>query len=399
MVEKHTGRLGTTFTRFLISKSLSSISFNLFQIYFLWKIVSIYHSVFLAGIIPTIAFAVQLLSSIPIGHGIDRINSTILSFISTAIMILGFLTLLLSTTLFAIYLTTLIMSIGYTLKGDSFSAILKKHLNDEHIARGTSMNQLSIGLSGVLGIAAGGFSLLFLEGFTPLILLTISVAALLLSIPASEAVNRRDNGTVRSEYGHVISFYRKIVGFIVVATILNGLFVGLTVYSSGLFKLYLHSTPEFYTMFEVAFPAGMIFGSYASSRILVFIDRPHIPALLVLLYGPLIFLLGASRSASADILIFLAVGFINPLINVPLNARLTRATPKEIFGRVFAFLRIFIGGSTPVMAVVFTVLSVYAPVPVILMAIGASEVFVAMIGFSTIPRLYRMTETLELITS
>ena len=209
MVEKHTSRLGTTFTRFLISKSLSSISFNLFQIYFLWKIVSIYHSVFLAGIIPTIAFAVQLLSSVPIGHGIDRINSTILSFISTAIMILGFLMLLLSTALFAIYLTTLIMSIGYTMKGDSFSAILKKHLNDEHIARGTSMNQLSIGISGVLGIAAGGFSLLFLEGFTPLILLTISVAALLFSLPASEAVNGRENGTVGSEYGHVISFYRK----------------------------------------------------------------------------------------------------------------------------------------------------------------------------------------------
>ena len=178
---------------------------------------------------------------------------------------------------------------------------------------------------------------------------------------------------------------------------LNGLFIGITVYSSGLFKLYLHSTPEFYTMFEAAFPVGMIFGSYVSSKILHFIDKPRMPAMLVLLYGPLIFLLGVSGSAYADIFISLTIGFINPLINVPLNARLTRATPKEIFGRVFAFLRIFIGSSTPVMAVVFTVLSIYASVPVILMAIGASAVFVAVIGFSAIPKLYSMTEAGKMI--
>ena len=193
MLEERTGRLGKTFTRFLISKSLGSISFNLFEIYFLWKIVSTYHSVFLAGIVPTIALAVQLLSSVPIGHGIDRINSTVLSFVSTTIMIFGFLTLFFSEGLTAIYLATLIMSAGYTLKGDSFSAILKKHLSDAQIARGTSMNQMSIGVSGVLGIAAGGLSLLFLEGLTPLILMAISIVALLLSIPTSEAVNRRDN--------------------------------------------------------------------------------------------------------------------------------------------------------------------------------------------------------------
>ncbi len=397
MQEERTGRLGKTFTRFLISKSLGSISFNLFEIYFLWKIVSTYHSVFLAGIVPTIALAVQLLSSVPIGHGIDRMNSTVLSFVSTTIRIFGFLTLFLSEGLTAIYLATLIMSAGYTLKGDSFSAILKKHLSDAQIARGTSMNQMSIGISGVLGIAAGGLSLLFLERLAPLILLAISIVALLLSIPTSEAVNRRDNGKTRTEYGQVISFYRKIVGFIVVATMLNGLFIGITIYSSGLFNLYLHSTPEFYTMFEAAFPIGMIFGSYVSSKILHLIDKPRMPALLVILYGPLIFLLGSSGSVYADIFISLTIGFINPLINVPLNARLTRATPKEIFGRVFAFLRIFIGSSTPVMAVVFTILSIYASVPVILMAIGASAVFVAVLGFSAIPKLYRMTEAGKMI--
>lgn len=63
------------FYRFLVSKMLVSILFNAFTIFFLWEVVELYHSVFLAGLIVTIYLIVQLLISVPIGHMIDRLNS------------------------------------------------------------------------------------------------------------------------------------------------------------------------------------------------------------------------------------------------------------------------------------------------------------------------------------
>ena len=48
-----------------------------------------YHSVFLAGMIATIYLAVELIASFPIGHMIDRMNSTTISMISSIIILIG----------------------------------------------------------------------------------------------------------------------------------------------------------------------------------------------------------------------------------------------------------------------------------------------------------------------
>ena len=83
--------LQTFFYRYLGSRMILSIIFNAFQVFFLWRIVEDYHSVFLAGLIATISLAVSIISSIPIGHLIDRMNSTLVSLISSVISAAGLL--------------------------------------------------------------------------------------------------------------------------------------------------------------------------------------------------------------------------------------------------------------------------------------------------------------------
>lgn len=381
--------LGRTFYRFLVSKSLASVCNELFLVYFLWVFVATLRSVFLAGVIPTLGLLVFIASAVPIGHLIDRANNTVLSLISSLTMLAGFLLLFEGTSTYVVYAVTVVVSLGFTMKGDSFQAIIKKHVSQAGISKATSLNQVSAGLSSLIGIAAGTVALLFLGPWLAYILLGLSVAATVLAFPAPEPRNMIPTGEA-GEYGRVLSTLKKLSGFLLLALIINGMFVSLSVYGSGLFNLVLHSTPFFYGVFALAFPAGMLLGASISNKVIGSIDRPRIIAAMIFLYAPMLVVLGASRSPVLDIADVAVLGFLNPLINVPLIARLTKATPKEIFGRTMALLRIFIGSAQPAMAAIFSVIAIYFRVDSVLMAAGLVLVPIALFSLSVLKGFYAL---------
>ena len=110
---------------------MSSIVSNAFAVYFLWEIVVTFKSVFLAGLIPTISLASDLILVIPIGHLIDRFNSTKLVMLSSLVLILGVAFLLTGDSIFLIYTATIFITLGVTMKGDAISATTKKNLDTE----------------------------------------------------------------------------------------------------------------------------------------------------------------------------------------------------------------------------------------------------------------------------
>lgn len=387
-------QVSRTFYRFMCSKAIASVSWNLFMVFFMWKVVSDYHSIFLAGAIASIYLVVEMSSSIPIGHLIDKVNNTRLNMISSILMGLGFSVFLLGSSLDYVYIATAITSFGFTLKMDSFAAIIKKHVPDGSITRATSYNQASSGLSSLIGYALGGVSLLFLSESAPLILLTLTLVSLVLSYPVSEARVEEvaSGGRQEATYSGIFSFFRKITGFVILALIINGFFVSLDVYGSGIFKIYLGSTPLFYTMFVCALPLGMIGGSFMANRFSDFFNNPAIISATLIMYAPILVIIGISRSPTMDVAMAGILGFVNPLVNVPLVSRLTKFTPREIFGKVFAFLKIFLGSSTPVMATVFSFLSLFASVPDILLAVGLLMIPISLLGLGVIRGFYHNTE-------
>ncbi len=149
--------LNFLFYRFLSSKALTSVSLNAFITFYMWDIVSEYRSVFLAGLLITIYLAVSLAFSFPIGHLIDRVNNTLLNVVSSILMVFGFGLLLLSQNLLAIYAATGTSVFGMTMKGDSFSAIMKKHLSENSFKKAVSFNYVSNNVSALAGTLAGGF--------------------------------------------------------------------------------------------------------------------------------------------------------------------------------------------------------------------------------------------------
>ncbi len=386
--------LSFSFYRFLSSRVLISVSYVFFLVFFMWKVVQEYHSVFLAGMIPTIYMLVDLVTAVPIGYAIDRMNNSVLSTLSGVVMVGGFGVFALGSSFYIVYLATAIVALGRTLAGDSFAALIKKLVKPDGITKATALSSMGTSVSSLIGVAFGGIALIYLSRYSTLILVSIAIAATILAFPVRMATGdpvTQEEGKKKG-YREVLSFFRSILGFVTIALVVNGFFVSLDVYASGLFNLYLDTSPIYYTLFEAALPGAMIIGSYFADRYSKYLDKPAMISVTISLLAPIILLIGISRNAMLDVIASGMIGFILPLVNVPLISRLTKFTPVELFGRVMAFLRIFIQGSTPVMASVFSFATLFFTVPNILVAVGAMLVPFALFGLGAMKTFYARTE-------
>lgn len=378
------------FYRFLGSRMLVSITINAFQVFFLWRIVEQYHSVFLAGMVSTIYLIVSILSSIPIGHLIDRLNSTHISLASSLITMAGVVFLLFGTSLPLIYTASGFLALGTTMKGDSFSATIKKHLSEEDFFKGNSMTQAANYVSVLSGTIVGGLAIVYYSNILTLILFSFALVSVVTSIPIEEVSTRDPKSNAKKELASAIGFYRKILGFVAVAFMMNGLFESLDVYSSGLFHLILKASPLYYTAFIAAVSVGGIAGALLVSKLKRRMDNPFIISLMVMSYAPFFLLLGISRIPLLDVVVGVLIGVFLSLINVPLFTVIMKVIPKEIYGKVSAFLRVFLNGSTPAMAALLSFISIFLQVDTIFIYIGLLIFPVAALSFAVLPKIFKM---------
>ena len=207
-------KLPIIFYRFLISRFLTGITMTAYLIFYSWHIVSIFHSVFLSGMLITITLATEIVFSFPIGHLIDVFNNTTLNFYSNVIMILGFIILLFSREIYFIYAATAVSVLGWTIKLDTFSAIIKKHLSENLFKKANSLNNVTNSLSLIIGTIIGGASLILLPNYFNYILLAFTAIAAILSIPAPEKISK--NGGKKQTFTKDVmaagSFIKKNIG-------------------------------------------------------------------------------------------------------------------------------------------------------------------------------------------
>ncbi|MEM0155289.1 MAG: MFS transporter [Thermoplasmataceae archaeon] len=393
-------RIPAFFYRFLASRMLVSVQMNAFIIFFLWLIVEDYNSVFLAGMTSVVYLAVEIVASIPIGHLIDRVNSTVISAVSSVIAAVGPALLFFGYSLPIIYAATAFITLGLTMKGDSFSATIKKHLSEDQFIAGNSRNQAASFASTLTGTVLGGAAIIFFSGYMSYVLLAISLASIGSSMPIKEKREKPSGGVIKEMAG-AIGFYRKILGFVIIAFIINGLFESLDVYSSGLFHIVLKTSPIYYTLFIASISIGGIIGAVPASRMKQRRNSAVIISLMVFLYAPLFLILSINRNPIIDVIDALTIGIFLSLINVPLQSKLMKIIPRNIYGKIMAFLRIFISGSTPVMAVIFSSVSLLDPVNVILFYIGILLFPITILAFAVLPGFMRLetSDSLESVVA
>lgn len=344
--------------------------------------------------IATTYLAVDLVISYPAGHLIDRLNSSVLNLVASILMVAGFMLAFLGLGLSGIFLATIVAGSGLTIKGDSFSAIIRKHVSRSNTSKAISYNQGVVSVSSIVGIVMGGLSILVLKDYLFYLLVIFPAISAILAIPLNELRTDSKTGLVQ-ETREVLSFIRKIAGFLIFGFVINGLFISLTVFSSGIFHIFLNVSAVYYTAFVLAVPVGMLLGSAIASLKLKKLERNSSIAFMVALYAPLLVVIGLNRIPDVDVLCAFLIGLLVPIINVPLNAKLFNVIPREIFGKSMSILRISISGSTPIMASVFAVLALFFPINLILVAAGLITIPFSLFGFRVISSLMGMEDADE----
>ncbi len=380
------GKLPLLFFRLMISRILLGISFGAFTIFYLWYIVFYFKEVFLTGMVPTIYLASSLIVSVPIGHLLDKFNSTKIGFYASLMAMLPVIILFFQNSLEFIYISTAILSVAFTMKGDSFSASTKKHLDETQFHSASSYTFIASNVSSLSGTLIGGVCVSYFPQYFIYILTAIVILSISLSLPTKEISNSKSDESRGSGIISSISFYKKMIGFLLVGFTINGLFESLDVYSSGLFHLVLHSQPIYYTMFVVVISIGGISGSFVTKTWPSIGSNGKRISFFIFLFSPILLGIGISPSPFIDIILSFSLGILLPLINVPLTAKLMAIVPREIFGKVMAFLRIFISGSTPLMAAFFSFVSLWSPVNFIFIYIGLIMIPVTALSFAVIPK-------------
>ena len=362
------------FFRYLAARNVAKGSTYLFYVFFIWELVYRYHSVFLAGLIPAFSLLGYLIIVIPEGHLIDRRNRSAVLFVSSILLAGTYGFLFLRSSIPLILGVDLIASLLGWVSSDSFQGIIKSIVREEDYGRAVSLNQTGSAVSEIAGILLGGAMIYLGIDFLRIVLIGMAAVSAFMALPAQ--IQRAD--VAGRHYIDALSYIRKMLFLMVISMLLNGLFISLDVYGSGLIRLVLHSTAFYYTLFLAGFPVGIVIGGMLISGRFVSTDLSlTLVTLEVTLIGILILAISFLRTAWLEPVLTVLMGVDVMMINVQLQSFTLKVVPNELMGRYNSISILFSAGGSPVMAIIFSVLSRFFYFPYVMAGAGVLAIAIS----------------------
>ena len=372
------------FLRYLMGRNIIRVAYFIFNIFFIWRTIVAYNSVFLAGMIPVFSLLGYLIIVIPEGHILDRYNRGNVFRISSCLLAFTYFILVYSHSLDIIYAVALISSILSSINSDSFNTILKETVNEERMQPAVSMSQGTNAVSELSGIIFGGILLYLPFEFLAIILFSLPVISIFFGL--GKTLNRSD---MADKYGFrgAYRIITVLMPFLLLALLLNGLFISLDVFGSGLIHIIVHGSPLDYSLFIAGFPFGAMVGSLFAGKISGIISRTGAIAALLVPMGIVILCIAISRIIYIDIALGIVLGILVIFVNIGLQTMFMKAIPDVVMGRVNSLATIFSIGGSPLMAAMFSSLSNYFYFPYVMAAAGICAVAVSLPAFGVLRNL------------
>ena len=364
----------------LISRNLLRLISFIFYVFFIWTVVTKYHSVFLAGMIPAFSMLGYLLVLIPEGHILDTRSRSRTIFISVAALTVTYATLFGFDSLFDIYAVDLVSSALTWIISDSFHSLTKEMVPDEHLQKAISTNQMATGVDDIVGILVGGLFIYIGMFFMVATLVSVSLLSLYLARPRF----RSNPGGEKTSFLGVFSIIRKIYPFMVIGFVLNGLFIAIDVYSSGLIYMIYGYPPLYYMLFLLGFPVGVLLGGIIVMKLHGKINEPVAVGLGILIVGTLMSVIPFNSIVAVDPFLTASMGVVASIVNIAIGTIIIRAVPNELTGRFNAFATIFFAGGSPLMAVVFSALAGLVYFPYVMSVAGLVAAILCIPGYLSV---------------
>ena len=364
----------TMFKKYVTGRNMIRIAYFIFNVFFVWKIIVAYNSVFLAGMVPVLSLLGYLLILIPEGHILDRFNRGSVFRISAALLALTYIILFFYQSLIAIYTVALISSVLSSINSDAFNTTMKEIVSNEKLQSAVSLSQGTNAVSELAGIILGGILLYFPLSYLSIILFALPVICIITG--TGKTMNRA--GTA-DPYGFkgAMKIVVSIMPFLLLTLLLNGLFISLDVFGSGLIHIILHGSPMDYSLFVGAFPAGVIIGSIFAEKISGHLSKTRFISSLLVPLGLILLVISLSKYLYVDIIMAVLLGVTVIWVNIGFQTIFMKAIPDSVMGRVNSIGTIFSLGGSPLMAAIFSILSNYFYFPYIMSVAALIAIAVA----------------------
>ncbi len=365
----------------------------MFAIFFMWRLITQYNSIFLVSLIPAFSILGYVIVSIPEGYILDKFDRFKIMFISSVIILLIYFPLLFSSSLLLIYIIDLFSSIFSFISADIFYTLIKDIVETEKLSQAMSFNVISRALFEILGILIGGISAAFIPFVFPYFLVIASLLAPILSFSLkSGVIKEKEEKQGELNYSHVIRLIKFMLPALLISLIANGLFIALDVFASGLFYDVLHSGALGYTAFILAFSLGALFGGTIGNRFSEKLLNAKVFALIMASFSLVFYLIVIADFPYIEPLYTLFLGIGVSLIDIPLEVLITKIIPSKIFGRTNSLMMIFVTGSSPVMAVIYGFLSNFLSIKTIFVTLGSLMLIISIPSYFIFMKLLKTRE-------
>ena len=270
----------------------------------------------------------------------------------------------------------------------AISAAIPDLVPADKLTAANSMNQFSMQLSGFLGQGAGG--VLYRVLGAPMLFLIDGVSYLFSAfseafITIPQTIPEKTKG-IRASWERfktdTIAGFRFVwdssglKSLFGVAAFLNFLLVPIMVLLPFFVEDFLHATPDWFGYMMAGFGVGAMIGYVAAGAIKVS-GRPRaavvISALIVM--SALFMSIGFATGPKVALVLFVALGLTNGLVNINIATVIQITTPSEIRGRVMGLLGTIAGGLTPIAMGLSGVVAdlVDQNIPLIIIVCGAAS--------------------------
>ena len=370
----------SAFVRYLISRNIARFSNTAYYIYFMWEIIANYHSVFLVSLIPGFSMLGYFIIAIPEGSIIDKYDRHIIYIAVNVLMVITYSFMFFGRGLFIIYAVDFLSSMFMWVISDDFRALTKEIIPADHMAKAQAADQFTSGIFTLAGILLGGIFIFMRYYSVYTILIGISLLAMgMVFISGTIRVSHRS--LVKNGFGGTIKIIKNIIPFLLLTMLLNGLFVALDVFASGLIYIVMHATSIYYTFFIAGFPAGMLVGGLISMQSFFkgYLNSNKLLAFYVFIVGGIFVLISFNRVPILDGIGTFVLGIILAFINIYIETMIMNSIPSSITGKFNSLTAMFSVSASPVMAFVFGYLSKFLYFPYIITIVGIIMVFTSLI--------------------
>jgi MFS transporter, DHA3 family, macrolide efflux protein len=371
----------------LISQSGDAV----FDIALLWLVLVTTGSTALVGLTQAVVLIPAVLASPFAGVYADRINrrdvmvvSNLAQGVITAVVSALYVADSLSFSL--LLLLVLLIYTGAQFYRAASGAIVPSIVSKEHLGAANGLFTLSSSFNQLVGYSVGGIVILALGPVVPITYdsLTFFVAAAMMLFIAKSYGHPRSlpsgpgpQSGYWKDFGDGLGYVRKSKFFlemIVLGIIVNFFTTAFSALLAPYAKFLLHGNASTYGFLSAAFALGVIFGSLLVGRInfrgfvgkLVFFGIGGI--------GVLLAAAGLTTSIPVAFVVFVGVGVVIAMVNVPLGTLFQAQVPREMLGRAGTVLGASLTAAQPVAAVVAGVLASYTSIGSVFVASGVAVV-------------------------